>query len=264
MVGRKFLKILPGLVSILIAVAVWEISARIHVGEGGSFLPPFSEVMVQLYKLGQQGTLWHHFSSSLLRVLAGLCIGVMGGFLTGLLMGYQEMIRRSLGPLLSLLYPIPALGWLPLLMIWIGINESLPVVIIAISTFFPMYYSTVSGIRAVDRRVIQAAKILGATNMRILKTVVVPLALPSIFAGLRLSSGMSWRVVIAAEMLAIPTGIGALLMQAESLIRVDVIIGCLFILAIMCYCCENLIGLVEKSLTKGWKEDGQNHPMQYP
>ncbi|MBN1547439.1 MAG: ABC transporter permease [Syntrophaceae bacterium] len=263
MFSRKVLNVFQALFTVVFVVIIWEICARIHFLGDRSFLPPFTEVLVQLYKLGQQDILFYHFSSSLIRVLAGLLIGVLSGFIIGFLMGYREAMYRSLGPLLSLLYPIPALGWLPLLMIWIGINEALPIIIIAISTFFPMYYSTVSGIRSVDRRMIQAAKILGASNIRILKTVVMPLALPAIFSGLRLSSGMSWRVVIAAEMVAIPTGIGALLMQAESLIRVDIIIGCLFILALMCFCFENMIGLVEKSLTKSWKEDGQNHPLQY-
>lgn len=261
--GPKSHKFLPALISILAILAIWEISARLQVGQGSDFLPPFSEVMRQLCRLGQQGTLWYHFSSSLMRVLVGLSIGLTGGFLTGLLMGYREIVYRALGPLLSLLYPIPALGWLPLLMIWIGINEALPIAIIAISTFFPMYYSTVSGIRSVDRRMIQAAKILGASNMRIMQTVVMPLALPAIFAGLRLASGMSWRVVIAAEMVAIPAGIGSLLMQAEGLIRVDIIIGCLIILALMCFCFEYLIGQIEKSLMKGWRTDGQDHPLQY-
>ena len=112
-------------------------------------------------------------------------------------------------------------------MLWIGINEMLPITIIFICSFFPVLYNTVTGIRNVDKAYIRVAKTLGASNTRILATVVIPLALPNIFTGLRLEAGMAWRVIIAAEMVAIPTGIGALMMKAESLIRIDIIIVCL-------------------------------------
>lgn len=112
-------------------------------------------------------------------------------------------------------------------MLWIGINEMLPITIIFICSFFPVLYNTVTGIRNVDKAYIRVAKTLGASNTRILATVVIPLALSNIFTGLRLEAGMAWRVIIAAEMVAIPTGIGALMMKAESLIRIDIIIVCL-------------------------------------
>ena len=103
----------------------------------------------------------------------------------------------------------------------------LPITIIFICSFFPVLYNTVTGIRNVDKAYIRVAKTLGASNTRILATVVIPLALPNIFTGLRLEAEMAWRVIIAAEMVAIPTGIGALMMKAESLIRIDIIIVCL-------------------------------------
>jgi NitT/TauT family transport system permease protein len=134
----------------------------------------------------------------------------------------------------SLLYPIPALGWLPLLMLWIGIQELLPLAIVFICSFFPICYTTAKGIKSVDSKYLKAARALGASESRILFSVVVPLALPDIFTGLRLEAGMAWRVIIAAEMVAIPTGIGALLMRSESLMRVDTIIACLVILSMGC------------------------------
>jgi NitT/TauT family transport system permease protein len=83
--------------------------------------------------------------------------------------------------------------------------------------------------------------------------VVFPLALPDIFTGLRLEAGMAWRVIIAAEMVAIPTGIGALLMRSESLIRVDTIVACLLVLSIMCFCFERILILLERKITAKWR-----------
>ena len=124
---------------------------------------------------------------------------------------------------------------------------------IFICSFFPICYTTASGIRNVDRRYVQAARSLGSSDLRILATVVFPLALPDIFTGLRLEAGMAWRVIIAAEMVAIPTGIGALLMRSESLLRVDTIIACLMVLSVMCFCFERLFLVMETRITEQWR-----------
>jgi NitT/TauT family transport system permease protein len=138
-------------------------------------------------------------------------------------------------------------------MLWFGIGEILPIAIIFICSFFPILYNTTTGIKNVDKNYILVAKTLGASDLKILVTIVAPLALPNIFTGLRLESGMAWRVIIAAEMVAIPTGIGALLMKAESLIRIDIIIVCLIILGVMCLSFENFFTFLEKKLTNRWR-----------
>jgi ABC-type nitrate/sulfonate/bicarbonate transport system permease component len=191
-------------------------------------------------------------TDTLIRVVLGLCIGVSGGVIIGIVMGWRHLIGRALSPIISILYPIPALGWIPLMMLWIGINEMLPIAVITISSFFPVCYNTVTGIRNVDPAMIKAAHILGASEMRILFRVILPNAAPQIFAGLRLSSGMAWRTVLAAEMVAIPTGIGSLIMNAESLVRVDIILSCLFILSLFCLVFEKILNLLEKKWLGKW------------
>jgi len=209
--------------------------------------------VVEFYHLSTSGVLGENFLSSLARVLIGFCAGSVAGIVVGTIMGWRKVVNRALNPIISLFYPIPALGWLPLLMLWIGINEMLPITIIFICSFFPVLYNTVTGIRNVDSDYINAARTLGASDGKILTTVVMPLALPNIFTGLRLEAGMAWRVIIAAEMVAIPTGIGALLMKAESLMRVDIIIVCLIVLAIMCLIFEKFFEYLETRLTAKWR-----------
>ncbi len=220
--------------------------------------PPFSTVMVEFYHLSVNGTLGTNLLSSLLRVLAGFVLGTIAGIMVGILMGWKDAFNHALHPLVSMLYPIPALGWLPLLMLWIGINELLPITVIFICSFFPLVYNTISGIKNVNAKFIQAARILGASDMRILATVVVPLAVPSIFTGLKLEAGMAWRVIIAAEMVAIPTGIGALMIRAESLLRIDIIIVCLIVLAVICLIFERFFAYVENRLTVKWRFHAEN------
>jgi NitT/TauT family transport system permease protein len=247
-------KIRPGwgLLPVAVFLALWELVARFNLVPGQLSFPPFSAVVVEFYHLTASGVLGDNFFASLVRVLIGFCAGSIAGIAVGMIMGWVENINKALHPIISLFYPIPALGWLPLLMLWIGINEMLPITIIFICSFFPVLYNTVTGIRNVDKQYIQVARTLGASDARILTTVVMPLALPNIFTGLRLEAGMAWRVIIAAEMVAIPTGIGALMMRAESLIRIDIIIVCLIVLAVMCLAFERFFQYLETRMTARW------------
>ena len=251
----KLKKLRPGwgILPVVIFLAIWEVVARLNLAPGQFFFPPFSAVVVEFYYLTATGVLGDNFLSSLVRVLIGFCAGSIAGLTVGIIMGWMDNINKALHPIVSLLYPIPALGWLPLLMLWIGINEMLPITIIFICSFFPVMYNTVTGIRNVDKDYIRVARTLGASDFKILTTVVVPLALPNIFTGLRLEAGMAWRVIIAAEMVAIPTGIGALMMRAESLIRIDIIIVCLIVLAVMCLSFEKFFEYLEAKLTAKWR-----------
>ena len=137
----KFNKFKPGwgILPIAIFLAIWEIVARLDLIPGQLF-PPFSVVAQEFYSLIANGVLGRNFFSSLVRVLIGFCAGSIAGLAMGIIMGWKDVINKALHPIISLLYPIPTLGWLPLLMLWIGINEMLPITLIFISSFFPIIY----------------------------------------------------------------------------------------------------------------------------
>jgi NitT/TauT family transport system permease protein len=249
----KIFKLKWEITPIIIFLAIWEIFARLNLIPGHFFFPPFSAVLTEFWYLTVSGVLGRNFLSSLIRVLIGFSTGSIVGLFIGIIMGWNNLANKALNPLISLIYPIPALGWLPLLMLWFGIGEILPIAIIFICSFFPILYNTVTGIKNVNKNYIYAARTLGASDIEIISTVVMPLSLPNIFTGLRLEAGMAWRVIIAAEMVAIPTGIGALMMKAESLIRIDIIIVCLMVLGIMCLSFEKFFAFLEKKLTNRWR-----------
>lgn len=238
------------LVPVGLFIVLWEISGQMA---QTPLFPPLSEVVVQFGALVSNGILLKSLGASFVRVFIGFILGSLTGMIIGILMGVNKFIEHSLRPLISILFPIPALGWLPLLMLWIGINEALPVTLIFICAFFPIVYNTLTGIKEVEGEYIKAARTLGASKWYILWHIILPLASPNIFTGLRLESGMVWRTVIAAEIFAIPTGIGALLMNAESLIRVDIIMVCLVVLSLMCTFFERLFMCLENKTTGVWR-----------
>lgn len=241
-----------GFVPVLVFFAAWELIARLEIIPGHFFFPSFSEVLAQFWQLLKSGVLAEHFFASFFRVMVGFVTGSMAGLLFGIWMGWSRFASKSLSPIISLLYPIPALGWLPILLLWFGIGELLPMSIVFICSFFPIVYTTTTGIRTVEKSYVMVAETLGASNRQILRTMLLPLALPSIFTGLRLEAGMAWRVIIAAEMVAIPTGIGAMLMRSQSLLRVDIVIVCLMVLSIMCLLFEKFFLWAEFKITCNW------------
>ncbi len=238
------------LLPIFLFLALWEISG--HIAQTPLF-PPFSKVVMEFWNLLSKGILLKSLGASLSRVMVGYLLGILAGLFVGILMGLNRVVERSLSPLISMLFPIPTLGWLPLLMLWIGINEALPVTLIFICAFFPVAYNTLTGIKGVNGEYIKAARTLGASTWYTLWHVIIPMASPSIFTGLRLEAGMVWRTVIAAEMFAISTGIGSLLINAETLIRVDIILVCLILLSLMCSSFERIFIWLEHRTTGAWR-----------
>ena len=249
---NSFASKLRSISSVLLFIALWEFSVRFGWMPGKVFIPPFSEVITEIWEMLFDDLLIDSYKSSLARVIMGFLLGSTSGIALGVWMGWNQKAYDWFKPIISILYPIPALGWLPLLMLLIGINEILPVVIIFICSFFPIVYNTVKGIKEVKPEFINAARLLGASNFVILKKVVIPQALPYIFIGLKLESGAAWRTVVAAEMIAIPTGIGALMMRAENLMRIDIILVSLIILSVMCLIFENFFSYLEHKMTGKW------------
>lgn len=238
------------LLPIFLFLVLWEILGRVA---QTPLFPPFSKVVIEFWILLGNGTILKNLGASLARVLIGYFLGSIAGLFVGILMGTNKFLERSISPLISILFPIPTLGWLPLLMLWIGINEALPITLIFICAFFPVAYNTVTGIKGVKEEYIKTARTLMASPWFILWHVTIPMALPNIFTGLRLEAGMVWRTVIAAEMFAIPTGIGALLINAENLIRVDIILACLMLLSLMCSIFERFFLWLEYKLIGAWR-----------
>ena len=235
---------------ILIFLMIWEGAGWIA---ATPLLPSFTKVVGEFYDLLISGILVESLGYSFVRVVIGYLAGGLFGIIIGILMGTNKSIETALKPLISMLLPIPTLGWLPLMMLWVGINEALPIILIFICAFFPVAYATLLGIKEIPQEYINSAKALGASNGYILMRIILPLASPSIFTGLRLESGMVWKTVLAAEMFAIPTGIGALMINAESLIRVDVIMVSLMVLALMSFGFEKSIYALEKAAIGKWR-----------
>jgi sulfonate transport system permease protein len=195
-------------------------------------LPPPSEVAQTLSSLVEQGLLTH-IGASVARVFSGYVIGAALAVLFGLIVGLSRHAEAIFEPTFQALRAIPSLAWVPLLLLWFGIDETPKITLIAIGAFFPVYLGLVSGIRNVDRKLIELGEMYGLSGPALARRIVLPAALPSLFTGLRNGLSLAWMFLVAAELIAATKGIGYLLTDGRETSRPDVVLAAIFLLAIL-------------------------------
>jgi len=224
---------LPAIVVVAFIVA-WEAFVRAR-GIAPIYLPAPSAIAVYLWRMVADGSLAVNLGITLGRVLGGFAIAAVAGVGLGILMGMSRLAARIADPWIAALYPLPKIALIPLLLIWLGTGEAYKIVISAVTAFFPIVISAYAGIREVDRGLMKAAQDLGASARQVQLKVVLPAAVPSIFAGLHLGMGVTIILVIAAEMIggSSTSGMGYLLMQAGQVMETEKVFADLVVLALV-------------------------------
>lgn len=195
-------------------------------------LPPPTEVAQTLVQLAGSG-LETHVLASTLRVAAGFLAGSLLALLLGSLVGLSRTAEALVDPSFQGLRAIPSLAWVPLLLLWLGIDETSKVTLIAIGAFFPVYMGVASGFRDVDRKLVEVAEMAGLSKPDLVRRVLLPAALPSIFTGLRTGLSLAWMFMVAAELIAASRGLGYLLTDGRETARADIVLAAIVLLALL-------------------------------
>ncbi|MFI5924823.1 ABC transporter permease [Micromonospora sp. NPDC051543] len=220
------------LVSPVALVLSWELAARTGV-LAPEKLPAPSDVLATGWRLSRDGTLAVHLVDSLTRAGAGLLIGGVLALVLGTVAGLLRLGDDLVDPPVQMARMLPHLGLVPLLIIWVGIGESLKISLVALGAFFPVYFNTYAGIRDIDERLVEAARACGLGPAARLRHVVLPGALPSLFLGLRLAIGAAWLSLVVGEQVNAQTGIGFLMMEAREFSQTDVVVLGLLVYALL-------------------------------
>jgi ABC-type nitrate/sulfonate/bicarbonate transport system permease component len=181
--------------------------------------------------------------ASLGRALPGFALGALAGILLGLAAGIRRGLDEALSPLVFLTYPVPKIVMLPVFMLWFGIGDLSKVLIIALACFYPCFINAYYGARATPRILVWSARNMGAGGAQIFRRVVLPAALPYVFAGLRVSLALSFIVMFAAEMINSRSGLGHLIREAEMSLRFDLMYVSLVAIAVLGYAGDRLLRL---------------------
>ena len=209
-----------GAVSPVVVAILWELA----VGAGlvrPSYLPPPSRLVARLTALMAGGDLWGHLLVTLGRLGASFVLAVVPAVAIGLALGMWRGVRLATEPILTAFYAIPKIALLPLVMLILGVGERSLVATAAITGFLQMIVSTMGGVLAVERTVLEAGQNYGATGWRLFRYVLFPSALPEIFTGMRIGLSLTLVLVIAVELTAAQEGLGAFLWNAGQTLAVD-------------------------------------------
>lgn len=219
---------------------VWSAWINWAFGEAGLGLNPYS------------GTWLANLTFSAQRVAKGFLLAIAVGVPVGILIGWNRLLADVVDPTVQLLRPIPITAWLPFSIAVFGIADFGAIFLIALGAFYPIVVNTTQGARDVERNWIRAAMMMGAGPVDILRRVVLPAALPSIFTGLRIGLGIAWTAVIVAEMVAVKSGLGYVLWDAYYVGRMDVVIADMLSIGLLGLLSDRLILIAERWVL-GWR-----------
>ncbi|MEL7936041.1 ABC transporter permease [Pseudomonas delhiensis] len=208
-------------------------------------MPAPSSVALTLWQLAH-GELWQHIGASLARVAGGFAIGSFAALVIGTWVGLSRRAEAYLEPSFQALRAIPSLAWVPLLLLWLGIDETPKVVLIALGAFFPVYLALVAGVRGVDRKWVELGRLYHLSSFTLARRILLPAALPSLFTGLRGALSLSWMFLVAAELIAATRGLGYLLSDGRETSRPDIVIAAILVLAVLGKLSDGLLKAVER------------------
>ena len=196
--------------------------------------------------------LWQHFTASMVRVFLAFLLACVTAIPVGIAMGMSRVMRGIFDPPLEFYRPLPPLAYLPLIIIWFGIDELPKVLLIFLSCFAPLALAARSGMRSAAPEQINAAYSMGATYGQIIRHVILPAALPDILVGMRIAIGFGWTTLVAAEMVAASVGLGQMVLNASNFLRTDIVIMGIVVIGVVAYAFDLLMRWVERKLVP-WK-----------
>jgi sulfonate transport system permease protein len=216
-------------------------------------LPAPADVWRAAEQLNAAGELWGNVAISLQRVAQGFLAGALIAIAVGLLVGLSRWADWLLAPTIQAVRAIPSLAWVPLLILWMGIDERPKITLVAIGVFFPVYTNLVGAIRRIDRHLIEVGIAYGLHGVTLARGILLPAALPSLFTGLRMGLAQGWLFLVAAELIASSKGLGFLLIDSQNTGRADIIVMSIILLAVLGKLTDTLLALLERRLLR-WSE----------
>jgi NitT/TauT family transport system permease protein len=244
-------RILPSLCLIGLLIAAWWGTV---IATRSAIFPTPWQVVTGTMELIQDGTLWEHIGASLLRVSTGFVLAVIVAVPLGLWMGWVRGAYATLNPIFQILRPISPIAWIPIAILWFGVGNASPIYLIFISSVFPMIVQTTAGVHTIERRYLRAAENFGVSRYTLFSRVVIPAVLPQIIVGMRIGLGVAWLVVVAAEMIALRSGLGYLIIDSRNAgNRYDLVIAGMIIIGLIGLLLDGVMRLLEGLKLVRWR-----------
>jgi len=244
-------RVLPAIAVIAVIIGVWWL---VVIATHSVVFPTPLQVVTGTLELIRDGTLWQHIGASLFRVGTGFGLAVLVAVPLGLWMGWVNGAYVTLNPLFQMLRPISPIAWIPIAILWFGVGDVSPIFLIFISSVFPMVVQTVTGVHTIEKRYLRAAANFGVSRATLFRQVVIPAVLPQIIIGMRIGLGVAWLVVVAAEMIALRSGLGYLIIDSRNAgNRYDLVVAGMIIIGLIGLLLDGLMRLLEGLKVVRWR-----------
>ncbi len=242
-------------VTVVSLIAIWFLVTNLGLVKP-LFLPKPQAVFEQFYEYltgrANDKPLWQHFAASMFRVFSAFALACVTAIPVGIAMGMSRVARGIFDPPLEFYRPLPPLAYLPLIIIWFGIDELPKVLLIFLSCFAPLALAARSGMRSASQEQINAAYSMGASYGQVIRHVILPAALPDILIGMRIAIGFGWTTLVAAEMVAANLGLGQMVLNASNFLRTDIVVMGIIVIGVVAYLFDLLMRWAERVLVP-WK-----------
>jgi ABC-type nitrate/sulfonate/bicarbonate transport system permease component len=248
---------LLGLVTLLVLAGAWELVTRGGLVDSISMVP-LSKILRAFFDLLMSGEIFVWLGPSLYRLSLGFLAAAAAGVVVGLVMGYFRIAYDLLEPLVEFLRPLPSPAYIPIVILFLGIDDAMKIAVIAFASFFPVVINTYSGVVNVDPTFVDVARTLGVRRRDIALRVILPAALPFTFSGLRVSLGIALIVTVLSEMIAGNSGIGFFVLDMQRAFRNAEMFAAVIVLGIVGYLLNRLFLWVERRAV-GWSPQFQTH-----
>lgn len=225
------------------ALLAFEVLVRSGVLAAHLFPAP-SEIVRTLFDLGSG--LASHIGVSIARVAGGFAIGASLAVVAAVVVGLDRRAEALLDPTFQALRAVPSLAWVPLLLLWLGIDETPKITLIAIGAFFPVYLNLLSGLRNVDRKLVELGEVYGLSRAALVRRILLPASLPSLYTGLRVGLSLAWMFLVAAELIAATRGLGYLLTDGRETSRPDIVLAAILLLAVLGKLSDSVLKSLER------------------
>ena len=237
--------------SFVILIVIWEIVKRVSGWSMAVFPSPW-EAAVGMWELLRDGTLIQHSVASLFRVTVGFYLAVIFGLPLGIILGWWKTGQVMTNALIQFLRPISPLAWIPLAVLWFGIGDKPAVFLIFLASFFPLLISSITSVNHIKSIYFQVAANFNFTRLETVTKIIVPAILPEMLPALRISLGVAWLVVVAAEMIAVKSGLGYLVLDSRNALRMDYVMDAMIAIGVIGILLDRVISQLNKIESIGW------------
>jgi NitT/TauT family transport system permease protein len=237
-------KIVLPLMVAAVFLAAWHCLVRIS---GSDLFPTPVEVLRGIVELIEKGLLLKYIVASLFRVTWGFSLAVLIGIPFGLLLGWYGRAFDAFNPMIQIFRPISPIAWIPVAILWFGVSDAAPVFLIFLASVFPITVSAIAAVQNMQPIYLRAAQNFGLSKMQLFRRVIFPSCLPQIITGIRIALGVAWLVVVAAEMIAVNSGLGYLIIDARNAgKRYDLVVAGMVMIGLIGLVLDLLVRQLEK------------------